>query len=239
MKARRKNRRNFGTSKGGGTMTDNLKTPRQLKSEQTKRTILDAAASIIREHGVEYVTVSNVCKAAGVSVGSFYHHFGDKEELLCRYLDGAFNSRRAQFEAIAGEDVVANVLEFYRLYHLFLLEQGLEFVKSYYVATNSGIYSYMSYLRGPRSSSPLFQTIDRLLRQAKEEGWLAEDCQPDRLQYELSLLEKGVIFDWCLCDGFYDLIQQSSILMSRYLRWAVSEKYLRKFGWRPAPDPLR
>ncbi len=67
-----------------------FKTPRQIKTQLVKENILKATTQLIKKYGIEFVTVSNICKAANVSTGSFYHHFGNKDELLAYYLIEAF-----------------------------------------------------------------------------------------------------------------------------------------------------
>jgi TetR/AcrR family transcriptional regulator, transcriptional repressor for nem operon len=46
-----------------------------------KTKLLDAALRVIRTKGYEAATVDELCAAAGVSKGSFFHHFAGKEEL--------------------------------------------------------------------------------------------------------------------------------------------------------------
>ena len=48
---------------------------------QTRIRLLDAALVVIRAKGYAATTVDDVCKAAGLSKGSFFHHFATKEEL--------------------------------------------------------------------------------------------------------------------------------------------------------------
>ena len=47
----------------------------------TRDRILAAATDLFLSAGVESVSVAEVCRAAGVSNGSFFHHFPSKEEL--------------------------------------------------------------------------------------------------------------------------------------------------------------
>ncbi len=192
-----------------------IRTPRQLRTEQVKARILQVTGEIIREHGMEYVTVANICKMAEVSVGSFYHHFGCKDELLSHYLIDAFEHRREEFEAISSGDVVADLLEYYRLYNAFLLDQGFASIRNFYTNANKGLYSRRNYLL--KKHTPLTLTAERILRAGKEQGQLTPDCEIEQLIYDMSVLEKGVLFDWCLCDGEYDLQEEVTRLLRNYL----------------------
>jgi TetR/AcrR family transcriptional repressor of nem operon len=46
-----------------------------------KSKLLDAALSLIRERGYTATTVDELCAAAGVTKGAFFHHFKSKDEL--------------------------------------------------------------------------------------------------------------------------------------------------------------
>jgi len=48
---------------------------------QTRTRLLEAAMMVIRTSGYAATTVDDICKAAGLSKGSFFHHFTSKEEL--------------------------------------------------------------------------------------------------------------------------------------------------------------
>lgn len=46
-----------------------------------RKKLLDAAMSMIRTRGYQATTIDELCAAAGVAKGSFFHHFKDKEAL--------------------------------------------------------------------------------------------------------------------------------------------------------------
>ena len=48
---------------------------------ESKTKLLDAALQLVRTKGYEATTVDDVCDAAGLTKGSFFHHFDGKEEL--------------------------------------------------------------------------------------------------------------------------------------------------------------
>jgi AcrR family transcriptional regulator len=56
---------------------------------ERRKAILDAALEAFAEQGVEATTIEDVRRRCGASVGSIYHHFGDKEGLAdALYVEG-------------------------------------------------------------------------------------------------------------------------------------------------------
>jgi AcrR family transcriptional regulator len=58
------------------------KSPSQERSRQTVERILDAAARIFHEQGYAGATTNDIADEAGVSVGSLYQYFPNKDALL-------------------------------------------------------------------------------------------------------------------------------------------------------------
>ena len=56
--------------------------PVQERSRQTVTRILDAAAAIADEHGVDAATTRAIADRAGVSYPSLYRFFADREAIL-------------------------------------------------------------------------------------------------------------------------------------------------------------
>lgn len=59
----------------------------QQKSLETKNRIFSAAKSILQRKGYDALSIKNICEEAGVSNGSFYHHFKTKDDLLSYYIE--------------------------------------------------------------------------------------------------------------------------------------------------------
>lgn len=49
---------------------------------ETERKLLSAAEQVFWQHGYSGATIMQIIEASGLSVGSFYHRFADKDELL-------------------------------------------------------------------------------------------------------------------------------------------------------------
>jgi TetR/AcrR family transcriptional repressor of nem operon len=50
------------------------------QQHSSKTRLLDAALTVIRTKGYAATTVDDICHAAGVTKGSFFHHFKSKDE---------------------------------------------------------------------------------------------------------------------------------------------------------------
>jgi AcrR family transcriptional regulator len=67
----------------------------QARSRLTQRRILEAGTALLEEGGTEALTVAAVASRAGVSVGSVYRRFGDKDRLIAALQHGMVDQFRA------------------------------------------------------------------------------------------------------------------------------------------------
>ena len=87
---------------------------------QSRLKILEAATDVVRTKGYAATTVDDLCAAAGVTKGSFFHHFKSKEEMVLQavahwgsWTDGIFAA--APYAAAADpRDRVFGYLDFRR-----------------------------------------------------------------------------------------------------------------------------
>ena len=56
---------------------------RERKKASTRRALVDAAAQLFAERGVEATTMDDIARAAGLSRTSVFNYFGYKEMILC------------------------------------------------------------------------------------------------------------------------------------------------------------
>lgn len=63
------------------------KIPQQERSKATVEVIVEATASVFSKSGFKKTTTAKVAERAGVSVGSLYQYFPDKEALITAFFD--------------------------------------------------------------------------------------------------------------------------------------------------------
>jgi len=75
--------------------------PKQTRSERTLYRILDVAEELIQEKGVNGVSIPEIARRAGSSVGGFYARFRDKNELLRALEEQFFEELSARLSRLA------------------------------------------------------------------------------------------------------------------------------------------
>jgi AcrR family transcriptional regulator len=63
------------------------KEPRQARGRETRARILDAARQVFAAHGYAAGTTNRIAAAAGLSVGSLYQYFPNKDAILVELVD--------------------------------------------------------------------------------------------------------------------------------------------------------
>ena len=62
--------------------TFNLPQPKQVRARETVSLVVEAARRALKTAGESAVRIQEISSQTGVSIGSIYHHFGDREGLI-------------------------------------------------------------------------------------------------------------------------------------------------------------
>lgn len=75
-----------------------LKSPTQERSRQTVNSILEACEKLMITEGFYGITTDKIAKDAGVSIGSLYQFFGNKESVVSALIHRNFENDMAEFK---------------------------------------------------------------------------------------------------------------------------------------------
>jgi AcrR family transcriptional regulator len=81
--------------------------------EETRARILKASLELFSRAGYDASGVADICRAAGVSKGAFYHHFPSKHAVFMCLLEDWLNSLRPQIEQLlkVSTDIPSGLME--------------------------------------------------------------------------------------------------------------------------------
>lgn len=197
---------------------------REKKSLDVKGKILKTTSKLMNRYGYEYLTVRNICKSADVSIGTFYHHFKNKDSVMSYFLTKGYEKYKKE-NTLIWEGLSAQ----YRLIHLFtwlgiyFVELGFEFVSSYYSCKNQALN-----VRNLDASAVHIDLINDLLSEletAQKEGMISPDININNVYYELNRIFFGNVFDWCLCNASFDLALSMKRMLTIHLNYYLADPY--------------
>ena len=82
-----------------GVAFEPRKTPLQARSTVTVEAISEATIQVLLSHGAERLTTTRVAERAGVSIGTLYQYYPNKQALLFAVLEHHMNNVAAKIEA--------------------------------------------------------------------------------------------------------------------------------------------
>ena len=80
----------FDTSFSDENRSEKRRKPSQKRAQATLGLMFDAAVEVITRHGIAKLTMDRVARAAGLSVGSAYQYFDNKQALLMALAEREF-----------------------------------------------------------------------------------------------------------------------------------------------------
>src|ERR1700758_2083423 len=75
------------------------KTPIQARSAVTVEAISEATIQVLLSHGAERLTTTRIAERAGVSIGTLYQYYPNKQSLLFAVLEDHLNTVAGKIEA--------------------------------------------------------------------------------------------------------------------------------------------
>ena len=185
----------------------------ELKSKETKEKIFQAAIRILQRSGYENLSIKNICEEAGVSNGSFYHHFKTKDDLLSYYIEAQpAVSPDALDLPKDTEDAKAAIVQVYLNYAEYCKELGVEFVAGYYNPKNQALNPDI------RTERPYpIVTVQQYLERAVEANAISLKLTIEEVVNDIRMLVIGNAFEWAMRNGEVDISTNMKRSISHYL----------------------
>jgi TetR/AcrR family fatty acid metabolism transcriptional regulator len=191
-------------------MADKPLTKRQEQALETKNRIYTAAIDLMDRKGFENITIAEISEKAGVSVGAFYHYFESKNDILAEIFHQADEYFSAQVApGLKEKRIPEQIVEYFDHYARFNVASGVEMTQQLF---NPKIKFFI------QEGRPMLTILQDMIRVGQENGEIRADAEPEELTRFLFVVARGVVFEWSLYDGSYDLEAR----MHKYIESLVS-----------------
>ena len=181
----------------------------------TRGKIVSAAWKLFYEQGYEHTTVEDILALSGTSKGTFYHYFEGKDALLGT-LSVLFDEKYEALLPTLPEDMDA-------LDTLALLNRELFAMIDNSIPLDllARLLSTQLTVRGEKHLLDRDRLYFRLLREIVARGQARGEVRADMSVNEITkayaLMERALMYDWCLCGGEYNLSRYSAEMMGMFL----------------------
>lgn len=183
-------------------------TSRDRQAQATKKKIYKVGIKLIQKYGLDGINVSQIAKAAGISVGTFYHYYKSKLDLfmdLYRSADDRYENELAA--QISGLPFDEKIQAFFRDYAEMAENNGVQLTQKMYIPENT------LFISEDRAMHTLLKNV---ISDAQKKGLCSVSKSPEDTADDLFLIARGVIFDWALHKGSYDLKEKIKEMLSFY-----------------------
>ena len=191
-------------------MENRTNTTRKEQAEETRQRIYTSAIELMEENGFGNFTIEDISKRAGVSVGAFYHYFDSKNDILADIFYRADDYFSTQVvSSLNNKSISEQIIEYFDHYAKFNVDCGVETTQQIF---NPKIKFFIE------EGRPMLEMLENLIRKGQEKSEIRGDTDAKELVKYLLVMARGVVFDWSLYDGNYDL----EVRMHKYMEILVS-----------------
>ena len=174
---------------------------RQIAAQRTRMNLIIAAERLIAEHSFDGVTIQDITREAGVSVGAFYVYFKRKEDIVGEIAHSNFS--RIERESMAnGADAAEALRSFLTESMKYVVETGLRIAQQWFRDSISHTER-----EGVQKLAYDLGVVRSVLEQAVKKGELDENAPVEELCQWIVAEYYGLGTLWCMTDGAIDPVK--------------------------------
>lgn len=185
------------------------------KDRNTKGKIIVAAWKLFYEVGYDNTTVEEIIAESGTSKGSFYHYFGGKDALLSS-LSYLFDEKYEELLSDIDPDMNAfDKLVYFNAELFGMIENGIS------IELLARLLSTQLVTKAEKHLLDRNRTYYKVIRQTvidgQQKGELSNEFSANEIAKAYAMLERAMMYDWCICNGEYSLKRYSMQMMPMFL----------------------
>lgn len=189
-----------------------IKKSRKDQAEETKLLIFNAALKLLDEIGFEKITVRDIVRAANVSVGLFYYYYSSKLDVFYEtyhLADQYFENTVAP--QLTQESACQRILCFFDHYASYCCD-----ITS--IALTSILFNSSNKCFIRKNSIGILRILPELMAYGQTIEEFSKEASPEEMARFFMVSVRGLVYDWCIHDGSYDLHAAIRLHVEKLLR---------------------
>ncbi|WP_028855831.1 TetR/AcrR family transcriptional regulator [Psychrilyobacter atlanticus] len=179
-------------------------TNRQKQAINTRLKIIDAGIDLFKYSDFGDVKIKDICEKANISVGTFYHHFQSKEDVIKVSYEKIDSLLKDKYKDIKFEDTFKTIYS--------LIEESSQITISYGYKLTTHVYSTQLTIDSKYildENRYLYKCLNETLENGLNKKEIISSLTSKEITDMIMRLTRGVTFDWCLHEGNYNLIERT------------------------------
>lgn len=175
------------------------RTRRQVQAEETKSKLFDAAMRLLDKKDFDSITIRDIVREAEVSIGTFYNYYETKRDVFFETYEIADNYfQNKVYPELMNAPVEERIPLFFDAYSDYnCLVTPLALTKIIYHPDNKNFHRARDY--------GMLPILVELIDQYKSQSIFHTPDPSQNIANFFMVCLRGVVYDWCTCDGSYDL----------------------------------
>lgn len=187
---------------------------RKEQAEKTKQEIVTAFLSLIQEKSLDNIKITDVCKKAEVSVGTYYYYFKDKKECIREIIYELNEKLTSQMQMLEKRTLKSSLFMYIELLCKEIEEEiGLNAAVNINQCQMEFESEFFLNVQGPFSCH-IYQILDVYKNDSVKDKVLEEVTR------DLSNMIRGSVYSWSLLRGKMDLKNTLKNMMISYMEEA-------------------
>lgn len=186
----------------------------KIRQKQIKRRseILEKVMKLTEKTPFTELSIRDICEGTGISVGSFYHYFKEKSDLVSGLMELTDNFMAEQLlPQLTKESAMENLRFICMEFARYVLNGGLELAKLTFACKPNDVDD-----DGVRR--PTLRMIESVVAQGQKNGEFRTDVSSEKITDMILIAISGVAIDWSRREASYDLLERMDEYVTFFFR---------------------
>jgi AcrR family transcriptional regulator len=184
----------------------------QQKQIQRRNEIISKVMKLTEKTPFVELSIRDICEGTGISVGSFYHYFKEKSDLVCGLMELIDDYMEQEvLPLLTNESAFEDLRVISRGFAQHILNSGLEQAKLISICKPTDADEF-----GVRR--PTFRMIESAVARGQERGEFRTDLSPVKITELILTAISGAAIDWSRREAGYNLLERMDEFVTFFFR---------------------